>query len=153
MAVGLGPAADPRPYDVCLCEISPNELLELPALYYKVREHVSDGGTVLVQSFNPTPERLGIAQFALYELVFPVVDQSQIRFFGTVLTARLRAGYLRVARSYPTEPARSLLLGMTLIGLVPLCWIANRLAARRDPNRYSPHWTSALLEFSVRRKT
>ena len=38
-----------------------------------------------------------------------------------------------------------------LIGLAPFVRIANALASRREPSIFTPHWTSAVISFRVKR--
>jgi hypothetical protein len=40
----------------------------------------------------------------------------------------------------------------SLVALLPMAWFANRAAANRDPNTFTPNWTSVVLELEVARK-
>jgi hypothetical protein len=150
MATGLAPPANQNAYDACLCELSPGELAFLPALYGKIRDQVKDEGQIVIFTFNPTPDQLGTGYFVPYDSVFPDVDPSNIRFFGTAATSTLRSIYMRAAGSSPCNPLlRSMLIGLSLIALAPFVWAANRRASRKNPELYSRFWTSAVLEFTV----
>jgi len=140
-------------FDACLCELSPSALMMLPALHRRIRTLVRNGGKVLVHINNPYSTPVGMGQFAAYEAVFPDVDKSGIRFYGTWLTAQIRKLYLRAARSFPAGSlANGILVGLTLVALAPMAWLANKAAASRDANAFKPNWTSVVLELEVVRR-
>jgi len=140
-------------FDVCLCELSPSQLLTLPALHRRIRTLVRNGGKVLVHINNPYLIPIGMGQFAAYEAVFPDVDKSRIRFYGSWLTAQIRKLYLRAATSFPAgSAAHGVLAGLALVALAPMAWLANRAAARRDATAFTPSWTSVVLDFEVVRR-
>jgi hypothetical protein len=140
-------------FDACLCELSPSELTMLPALHRRIRTLVRNGGKVVVHINNPYLAPVGMGHFAAYETVFPDVDRSSIRFYGTWLTAQVRKLYLRAATSFPSGSlARGVLAGLALVGLAPMAWLANRAAASRDASAFTPNWTSVVLEVEVARK-
>ena len=94
-----------------------------------------------------------MGHFAAYETVFPDVDRSSIRFYGTWLTAQIRKLYLRAATSFPAGSlARGALAGLALVALAPMAWLANRAAANRDASAFTLNWTSVVLELEVARK-
>src|SRR6516165_1547440 len=132
-------------FDACLCELSPTELTTLPALHRRIRTFVRNGGKVLVHINNPYLAPVGMGHFAAYETVFPDVDRSSIRFYGTWLTAQDRKLYLRAATSFPAGSlARGVLAGLALV--------ANRAAASRDASAFMLNWTSVIVELEVARK-
>jgi hypothetical protein len=140
-------------FDACLCELSPSALMMLPALHRRIRTLVRNGGKVLVHINNPYSTPVGMGQFAAYEAVFPDVDKSGIRFYGTWLTAQIRKLYLRAARSFPAGSlANGILVGLTLVALAPMAWLANKAAASRDASAFKPNWTSVVLELEVVRR-
>jgi hypothetical protein len=140
-------------FDACLCELSPSELMTLPALHRRIRTLVRNGGKVLVHINNPYLTPIGMGQFAAYEAVFPDVDKSTIRFHGTWFTAQIRKLYLRAATSFPAGSlARAILAGLALLALAPMAWLANRAAASRDATAFTPNWTSVVVELEVVRK-
>jgi hypothetical protein len=150
------PTSEPRGgdfFDACLCELSPSELTTLPALHRRIRTLVRNGGKVLVHINNPYSTSVGMGQFAAYEAAFPDVDKSAIRFHGTWLTAQIRKLYLRAATAFPAGSlARGISAGLALVALAPMAWLANRAAARRDATRFTPNWTSVVVELEVVRK-
>jgi hypothetical protein len=140
-------------FDACLCELSPSGLTMLPALHRRIRTLVRNGGKVLVHINNPYLTSVGMGQFAAYEAVFPDVDKSTIRFYGTWLTAQIRKLYLRAATFFPAGSlAHGILAGLALVALAPMAWLANRAAANRDASAFKPNWTSVVLELEVVRK-
>ena len=140
-------------FDVCLCELSPSELMMLPALHRRIRTLVRNGGKVVVHINNPYLAPVGMGHFAAYETVFPDVDRSSIRFYGTWLTAQIRKLYLRAATSFPAGSlARGVLAGLALVALAPMAWLANRAAANRDASAFTLNWTSVIVELEVARK-
>jgi hypothetical protein len=140
-------------FDACLCELSPSELMMLPALHRRIRTLVRNGGKVIVHINNPYLAPVGMGHFAAYETVFPDVDKSSIRFYGTWLTAQIRKLYLRAAASFPAGSlARGVLAGLALVALAPMAWLANRAAASRDATAFTPNWTSVVVELEVVRK-
>jgi hypothetical protein len=140
-------------FDGCLCELSPSELMMLPALHRRIRTLVRNGGKVVVHINNPYLAPVGMGHFAAYETVFPDVDRSSIRFYGTWLTAQIRKLYLRAATSFPAGSlARGVLAGLALVALAPMAWLANRAAANRDASAFTLNWTSVVVELEVARK-
>ena len=140
-------------FDACLCELSPSELMMLPALHRRIRILVRNGGKVVVHINNPYLAPVGMGHFAAYETVFPDVDRSSIRFYGTWLTAQIRKLYLRAATSFPAGSlARGVLAGLALVALAPMAWLANRAAANRDASAFTLNWTSVVVELEVARK-
>jgi len=140
-------------FDSCLCELSPSELMMLPALHRRIRALVRNGGKVVVYINNPYLAPVGMGHFAAYETVFPDVDRSSIRFYGTWLTAQIRKLYLRAATSFPAGSlARGVLAGLALVALAPMAWLANRAAASRDASAFMLNWTSVIVELEVARK-
>jgi hypothetical protein len=114
---------------------------------------VRNGGKVVVHINNPYLTPVGMGHFAAYETVFPDVDRSNIRFYGTWPTAQVRKLYLRAATSFPSGSlARGVLAGLALVALAPMAWLANRAAASRDASAFTPNWTSVVLELEVVRK-
>jgi hypothetical protein len=147
------PAASEDFFDACLCELSPSGLTMLPALHRRIRTLVRNGGKVLIHINNPYLTPVGMGQFAAYEAVFPDVDKSAIRFYGTWLTAQLRNFYLRAATFFPAESlARGISAGLALVALAPMAWLANRAAASRDASTFKANWTTVVLEFEVVRR-
>jgi len=125
----------------------------LPALHRRIRTLVRNGGKVVVHINNPYLAPVGMGHFAAYETVFPDVDRSSIRFYGTWLTAQIRKLYLRAATSFPAGSlARGVLAGLALVALAPMAWLANRAAANRDASAFTLNWTSVVVELEVARK-
>src|SRR6266516_662152 len=140
-------------FDACLCELSPSALMMLPALHRRIRTVVRKGGRVLVHINNPYLTPVGMGQFVAYEAVFPDVDKSGIRLYGTWLTAQIRKLYLRAATSFPAGSlAHGVLAGLALVALAPMAWLANRAATSRDASAFKPNWTSVVLELEVVRR-
>jgi hypothetical protein len=141
------------PYDACLCELSPTEISNLPALYAKIRPLVSDGAEVLFYMYKRGPMPLRANPFEAYEELFPAIDVSTIRFHGNTLTCLIRNLFIKCSRFFPHIPvARAAVGGITLILLAPFAWLANRQADRRDATIFTPSWTSTVVHFVVRKK-
>ena len=144
--------AEDVPYDACLCELSPTELSNLPALYAKIRPLVSDGSEILfyVYRFGPMPLANPLEA---YEEFFPAIDVSTIRFHGNAVTALIRNLFIKSSRLFAHHPIiRAAVAAITLFMLAPSAWVANRRAGRRDATIFAPNWTSAVLQFRVRKK-
>jgi hypothetical protein len=141
------------PYDACLCELSPTEISNLPALYAKIRPLVSDGAEILFYVYKRGPMPLRTNPFEAYEELFPAVDVSAIRFHGNTVTCLIRNLFIKCSQLFAHIPAaRAAVAGMTLVVLAPFAWLANRQADRRDATMYTPIWTSTVLHFVVRKK-
>jgi hypothetical protein len=88
-----------------------------------------------------------------YEEFFPAIDVSTIRFHGNAVTALIRNLFIKSSRLFAHHPIiRAAVAAITLFMLAPLAWIANRQAGRRDATIFAPNWTSAVLQFRVRKK-
>jgi hypothetical protein len=141
------------PYDACLCELSPTELSNLPALYAKIRPLVSDGSEILFYVYGVGAMPLLANPFEAYEEFFPAIDVSTIRFHGNAATALIRHLFIKCSRLFPHLPTiRAAVAAVTLVVLAPLAWLANRQAGRRDATIFTPNWTSVVLQFRVKKK-
>ena len=147
------PSSKDLPYDACLCELSPTELSNLPALYGKIRPLVGDGAEILFYVYRLGPMPLRANPFEAYEELFPTIDVSMICFHGNTVTALIRNLFLKCSRLFAHIPAaRAAAAGITLVVLAPFAWLANRHAVRRDATVFTSNWTSAVLHFVVRKK-
>lgn len=151
LSADVGEAVEQRaPYDACICELSPLELLQIDQLYANVRPLVKDEGKFLAYvakrgSLFETDELI------LQNVAFPSIDISQIRFWGNLGTGFLARFFLRLSRLFQTRPiAQFLTLGVTLLFLAPLVRLANARVAKYDSTIYRPTWTSLTVEFTVR---
>jgi len=146
------PNGEHMPYDACLCELSPTELSNLPALYARIRPLVSNGAEILFYVYRRGPMPLRANPFEAYEELFPAIDASTIRFHGNRVTALIRNLFLKFSTlSVHIPGARAAAVGTALIVLAPFAWLANRQAIRRDATIFTPNWTSVVLQFVVRR--
>ncbi len=108
-----------------------------------------DGGRIVF--LITSRDRLIANEVAVCQTM-PDKDISEIRFNGSAASERLRHLYLRVSTSMPNRPLlRALATAAVLLALAPLVRVANALALRRDPKRFTPRWTSLVLTFVVRR--
>jgi hypothetical protein len=147
------PNNEDMPYDACLCELSPTEISNLPALYARIRPLVRDGAEVLFYVYKRGPMPLRANPFEAYEELFPAIDVSTIRFHGNTLTYLIRNLFIKFSWLFAHFPAaRATIAGMTLLALAPLAWLANRQANRRDATIFTPTWTSTVVHFVVRKK-
>src|SRR6478752_6024593 len=141
------------PYDACLCELSPTELSNLPALYAKIRPLVRDGAEVLFYVYKRGPMPLRANPFVAYEELFPTIDVSTIRFHGNTLTCLIRNLFIKWSGLFAHFPAaRAAIAGISLLALAPFAWLTNRQADRRDATIFTPTWTSTVVHFVVRKK-
>src|SRR5215831_94345 len=146
-------SVEDTPYDACLCELSPTEISNLPALYAKIRLLVAEGAEILFYVYKRGPMPLRGNPFEAYEELFPAIDVSTIRFHGNTLTCLIRNLFIKCSRFFPHIPAaRAAVGGITLILLTPFAWLANRQADRRDATIFTPTWTSTVVHFVVRKK-
>jgi hypothetical protein len=146
-------SVEDTPYDACLCELSPTEISNLPALYAKIRPLVAEGAEILFYVYKRGPMPLRGNPFEAYEELFPAIDVSTIRFHGNTLTCLIRNLFIKCSRFFPHIPAaRAAVSGITLILLAPFAWLANRQADRRDATIFTPTWTSTVVHFVVRKK-
>jgi hypothetical protein len=147
------PSIEDLPYDACLCELSPTEISNLPALYAKIRPLVSDGAEILFYVYKRGPMPLRANPFEAYEELFPAIDVSTIRFHGNTLTWLIRNLFIKCSGLFAHIPAaRAAVVGIALVALAPLAWLANRQADRRDATIFTPTWTSTVVHFVVRKK-
>jgi hypothetical protein len=147
------PSIEDVPYDACLCELSPTEISNLPALYAKIRPLVRNGAEILFYVYKRGPMPLRANPFEAYEELFPAVDVSAIRFHGNTLTCLIRNLFIKCSGMFAHIPAaRAAVTGTALVALAPLAWLANRQADRRDPTIFTSTWTSTVVHFVVRKK-
>jgi hypothetical protein len=135
-------------FDGCVCDLTFDELEHLDALYAELRPLIKDGGRVLFKVANPG-RSLDDTSLFLRRCRFPDVDVSEMRFYGTLATALLRAVYWPALRPIPSRPIVRALGVCALIVLAPLVRLANTRAERRNPTIFSPHWSVLTLEFTV----
>ena len=138
------------PYDACVCELTLNELTCLDRLYGQIRPLMKDGGHVII-SVIKNDNLLDGEEFLLEGTTFPSTDISEIRFFGTAVTGILRTFYLWVVHAFRNRSmGRVLTVGAVLMTLAPVVRLANARASARDPQLFSPTWTSLLIDLSVK---
>ena len=139
------------PYDVCLCELTFEQCSRLKEVYAVIRPLMKDGGKVVVHVVRKGPARSD--WLAHCGELFPDSDVSEICFFGTAVTAVLRACYIYGLASFQGRRLLSTAItGATLVLLAPFVWWANTRATRRDSSIYSLTWTSMVIDFTVQRR-
>lgn len=139
------------PYNVCICELTFKELTELAPVYATLRPLMKDGGHVLFKT-EKVGNVLDGAELFLELCEFPDVDISEINFHGTAITGLLKTLYRPAMRPLSTRPLARGLIICGLVAMAPIVWLANALAARRDPSLYSSTWTTLSVEFRVKRR-
>lgn len=140
-------------WDACLCELRPEDLASLRTLYERLRPFVKDGGEIVISVFNKTGAVLRSNDLAFCDGALPDVDQSTAAFAGSTATAAIRHLYFKASQSFQDNAlARSALTAGVLLALAPFAWLANTLAARRDPSVYTGTWTSLLMAFTIARR-
>ena len=139
------------PYDACVCQLTLAELTHLNRLYSKIRPLIKDYGQIIINVVK-SQDLFERAEFFLEHTGYPDVDVSEIHFYGTTTTAILRMLYRRAAHSFLNRPVmRALTVGTSLLLLAPIVRLANARGARRDTTIFSGRWTSAVIEFTVKR--
>jgi len=147
----LGILFDSSLYDACLCELMLDEAPNINRLYAKIRPLMRDGGKVAFL-VGMREELASTSDIVLYQTAFPDIDVSEIRFYGSAATKVLRRWYLNTSTSFFDRPLwRAIATGAVLIGLAPFARIANALASRRDPSVFAPRWTTAIIQFTVKK--
>ncbi len=147
------PGHEDLPYEACLCELSLSELSILPMLYSRIRQMVGAQAEILIYMHTLSRNPLRINPFEAYEELFPALDVSSVRFHGNATTALIRRAYMKGSRLSAHRPSvRAIMAAVTLLALAPFAWVANWYAARQNPSRFNPNWTSAVLHFVVKKK-
>ena len=142
-----------RYYDVCLCELRPEDLVSLRPLYERIRPMIREGGEIVVYVFNKSDVQLKADDLAFCDGALPDRDRSTMCFFGSRPTALLRRTYLRVSTSLQGRPiARGVLTAGVLLALAPFAWLANAVTGRRDASIFEGTWTSLMMIFTVGRR-
>ena len=140
-------------YDVCLCELRPDDLSSLRPLYERIRPMIREGGEIVVCVFNKNDARLKADDLAFCDGALPDRDRSTMLFFGSRATAMLLRSYLPVSTSFPGRPiARAVLTAGVLLALAPLAWLANTATSRDDATIFRGAWTSLMMVFTVGRR-
>jgi hypothetical protein len=135
-------------YELCICEVTFNELLTLDRLYQGLRPLIKDGGRVIFRCVRPK-NAPGRVELLLDN--FPDIDFSEIHFYGTSVTTFLHNVCVPALRPVSTRPLVRGMAICALIALAPLVRLANAYAARRDSTIFSAAWSILLLEFTVKR--
>jgi len=142
-----------RYYDVCLCELRPEDLSSLRPLYERIRPTIREGGEIVVYVFNKSDAQLRADDIAFCDGALPDRDRSTMYFFGSRTTALLRRSFLQVSTSLPGHPlTRGVLTAGVLLALAPLVRLANTLSRRRDASIFEGTWTSLMMIFTVGRR-
>jgi hypothetical protein len=116
----------------------------------ELRLLTKDGGHILFKIANPARPLEDTALF-LGRCRLPDIDVSEMRFYGTLATALLRAVYFPATRPILSRPIVRTLGMLFLITFAPFVWLANARAERRNPEMFSPNWTTLIIEFTVKR--
>jgi hypothetical protein len=142
------------PYDACLCELTSDELATLNRFYGKIRSLMNDDGEVIFLVSGRRGRGFAADDLGLCQTAFPAIDISEIRFFGSAASGIFRRLYVRASNSFANRPlSRVLATAAVLIGLAPFVRLANALASRRDQAIFTPHWTSLVVRFTVRKRS
>ena len=140
-------------YDVCLCELRPEDLSSLRPLYERIRPLVKEGGEIVIYVFNRSDAQLKADDLAFCDGALPDRDRSTMYFFGSPTTALLRRAFLHASTSLQGRPlTRGVLTAGVLLALAPLVRLANAVTSRRDATIFKGTWTSLMMVFTVGRQ-
>lgn len=140
-------------YDACLCELRADELPSLRELHDRIRPMLGEGCELVVYVYNKDDTVLRANDLAFCDRALPDVDRSAIYFSGSRPASLLRRLYFKASQSFQGNPlARGALTAVVLLSLAPFVWLANTMAARRDPSTYTGAWTSLMLVFTIGRR-
>ena len=145
-------------YDACLCELGLSDVVEVPTLYNNIRQLVRDGGEILIYvHIHALIESRPLCATALElttENFFPARDVSSVRFRGNSTTDVIRRIFFQGTIHLTDWPAlRIIMASLTVLILAPFAFLANWHAGRRDPQKFTRGWTSAILHFVVKKDT
>ena len=138
------------PYDVCICELAFDQLIDLDGLYAELRPLLKSGGHVLFKAAR-SGSLFAHTEMFLDNCDFPAIDISEINFYGSPATEFLRKLYVPAMRPVSTRPLLRAITVCALIALAPFVRLTNAHAARRDSRAYSSTWTTLIVQFTVKR--
>ena len=145
-------------YDACLCELGLSDVVEVPTLYDNIRQLVRDGGEILIyvhiHALIDSRPLCATALELTTENFFPARDVSSVRFRGNSATDVIRRIFFQGTIHLTDWPAlRTIMASLTVLVLAPFAFLANWHAGRRDPQKFTRGWTSAILHFVVKKDT
>lgn len=139
-----------RTFDLCVCDLTADDLLKLREIAAKLRPLVRDGGRIIAFHYNGGVQALDhrTSEFARY--VFPSFGLSSIYFSGSRLGALVLKLYDRVAQSHDFSTVFGLLRIAVVLGLcAPFAWAAHRHEKRLNPRTLPVRCTSITLAIDL----
>lgn len=136
-------------YDLCVVEVPRYEIENFRKIYTFARRLTRHGGKVVLWVDNRMGPPVAVDDLAFCDQAFPTTDTAEVAFQGNRWTRWLSAISNRANMSlFDLPKLRIVLIAATLLGLAPLCVVANALAKTRRA-KYTPHWSSLLASFKV----
>jgi hypothetical protein len=137
-------------FDLCLCDLSSDDLAEFRGLLDKLRLLLGERSRVVVFHHNLTGRSLDDRTFEFTRGLFPTVGRSQIAFTGSYPGALSMSWFARsLARHDVSRPMAILALAGTLALCAPLARLACWLEMNRPPQRLPAHCTSMTIEITL----
>lgn len=144
------PSLQGAPYDVCICELAFDQLIDLDGLYAELRPLMKNGGHVMFKTVK-SGGLFAHTELFLDNCNLPAIDISEIHFCGSLGTEFLHKLYVPAMRPVSTKPLlRAVTIG-ALMAFAPFVRLINAHAARRDSRTYSTAWTTLIIQFTVKR--
>ena len=139
-----------RRFDLCLCDLTIDDLVAFRALLDKLRPLLSARSRVVVFHHNLAQRSLGDRTFEFTRGLFPIKGRSRIAFAGSYPGALSMRWFARaLARHDVSRPAAILALAGTLVLCAPLARLACWFEKRRPPCRLPAHCTSMTIEITL----
>jgi transcriptional regulator with XRE-family HTH domain len=138
-------------FDLCLCDLSFDDLLELRTLLETIRPSMAPGGKIVVLHRNTTANRdLDRWTYALTSRGFPLFGQSHAVFTGSFPGTFAARHFEKALQRYSiARPSGILSLVMTLAICGPLARLGMWLERRRNPEKVPKRCSSMTIEIDL----
>lgn len=136
--------ADGRPFSLCICDLTLDDLLRFRKILTTVREHLSSRARVVVLHRTSSPTDLTDWTFEFTRNLFPTSGRSKIYFSGSLMSTFAKQSYSRVLANCDLTRVSGQLRAAAMLGLcAPLARIGHWREQKRRPDQL-PNQCSAM---------
>jgi hypothetical protein len=150
MSRNLSKIAQPLPtFDLCICEVLPNDLPRLAEIIYAARLQVGKGGTILCFYLNPDLSKEPGPEIVGHTRVGKQLGPTRFYFSDSFLSGIVQSIFRRAAQSVDIggNLERAMFV-FSLLAIQPLIWISNLTASLKSGPTFPRRYTSVVVEVS-----
>jgi len=145
--------AECKPFDICLCELDFETLLDLRDLINNIKTAMKSGGKIIIFHLNSTCRPMTKRELSLLLSTLLGTEASSVYFGGapTAYVSRIARKLVRVAvaRGAKGGVRGILIYAAAMLLSIPFARYANKSAERNRPSSIPQNWTSVTIEIDI----